>query len=68
MYCCANDGPVGREDVAVQVDIGGDPFWVRLDTGARSVWVDRGWFEDHDGVWATDCSRAVTADENEMAV
>lgn len=65
---CVGDGPGGREDVAVQVKFGGETRCVRLDTGARFVWVDQGWFEGHSGVWVADSSRAVTADGKDMAV
>ena len=50
------------------MEVGGEALWVPLDTGARSVWVDREWFEGHGGVWEADCSHAVTADGRDMDV
>ena len=65
---CIGGCPGGSEDVAVRVQVGKDTLWVPLDTGARSLWVDREWFEDHSGVWEAEYSCAVTADGKDMVV
>lgn len=65
---CTGSNPGAREDVAVQVTVGRDAVLVLLDTRARSIWVDREWFEYHSGEWEVNRSAAQTADGTRMEV
>ncbi len=55
-------------DVAVHVEEFGKELWAPIDTAARSVWVDRGWFVDNAGVVEADDGTATAADGTELPV
>ena len=54
---CVGSNRRSKEDVVVRVGVGTDAVWVPLDTGARSIWVERGWFEQHGGTWEKEIRR-----------
>ena len=65
---CLKGGMDRPEGVAVCLTVRGLTLWVPLDTGAKSIWVDRDWIRSVGGTWTADEWSALATDENKMAV
>ena len=65
---CVGSNPRPREDVVVQVGVGTDSVRVPLVIGARSIWVDRTWFQKHGGTWDEEIYSAFAADGHDREV
>lgn len=65
---CTTSLPGRPKGVTVHMKVRDRTSWVPLDTGARSIWVDRDWFRSVGETWNADEYSARAADGHEMVV
>ncbi len=55
-------------DIAVQIGVFNEVYWVPIHTAARSIWVDMTWYVNHGRVVDKDYRSAIAADGSSLEI